>query len=691
MSAFVGTTEDIKSKYIHLIPEGLRYCEHYIVFFALLLKDCEIDLDNVETITDLIDINITSYKFVDGLWQYLNSHHDDRVKAENFYEAITNNLIEYGSLAGYLIMYDYLVPDWLTDDQRIKYMVYLIHLIEFYKDDVNKALTYEDLEDPDLVSMGTLENIWSFYRYSNGGVVPQEEYKDALLKVTRAIRDIWEQKREEYLYLVPEYLRTNDGFLVFLTLMIHEFDIAKHNIDLLPDLVNPDKVPMKFINDLGMYINYKYLDRATDEFNRDALMSMRSIWEMRGTDHAVIMAASHGYNPAYVGGDLFIPGYPITNELAELIIGSSRVFIHSRSKFSCIHVYPDSTSYRPGIIILIVPFINDNIRRKIYEVTPAGVRYVFWLFIAAQSDNPEETGIHGEMLYHIQVKTLQERGEPKYTYDPVTGEEISVPANLFMTLEPTVVYDEEDIDMFTHSVSPFPSYDEFGKCLHKHMLSGQRLFNIITTHKTNDLIACALNLDLLKRPFMPDTYTGEYKIAPSGEYLDTIPTGSMPGTSAIRRKFDYYLDADTVLILESDIPWVDPFAKEVGIFKCQDGAVSALPIDLQKEFFAYNLLNTKHIILKDDDVVVVDDLTRPFDLLNDRDEVVGTIDKTLMILSDDRSFDPTFYYQSPSGELLDTLDKEIDAVTRVDKIDYRPDVELIFIPANVPNDQILAS
>ena len=129
---------------------------------------------------------------------------------------------------------------------------------------------------------------------------------------------------------------------------------------------------------------------------------------------------------------------------------------------------------------------------------PAGVRFVFWLFIAAQSDNPEETDIRGEMMYQIQVATLQSRGEPRYAYDQYTGKDLSIPINLFMTICPLVIYENEfEIDKFTHSVSPFPSYDEYGHCYYQHLLSGQRLFNIIDQLNIREPIVCAINLDLL--------------------------------------------------------------------------------------------------------------------------------------------------------------------------------------------------
>ena len=172
------------------------------------------------------------------------------------------------------------------------------------------------------------------------------------------MRDLLEDvKRSKYMSFIPDFLKENEDFLVFLALLFHEFDIAEKNIYRFTDLVNPDKVPIEFIEALGSYFNFTYLSNATDDFNREALMRMRSIWEQRGTEHSIIMAGTHGGNDGYVGGDLFIPEYDISKELAELTIARDLVFRHNISKHSGTAVF-ESDIYRTGVLFLRLPYLD---------------------------------------------------------------------------------------------------------------------------------------------------------------------------------------------------------------------------------------------------------------------------------------------------------------------------------------------
>ena len=179
---------------------------------------------------------------------------------------------------------------------------------------------------------------------------------------------------KRYIHLIPEYLRENDSFLVFFALLCKEFNITLDNIRSFNDLVNPDKVPRKFLDSLGMYFNYHYQDRAPSDFNRELLMRNRKLFEDRGTEHSIIMAASHGDNEGYLGGEIFIPGYDISDELAELVVARDRIFIHSKSKLSSTSVYSDGDTYRPGVLIIYLSYLDPDIRNKLWEVIPAGIR-----------------------------------------------------------------------------------------------------------------------------------------------------------------------------------------------------------------------------------------------------------------------------------------------------------------------------
>ena len=206
---------------------------------------------------------------------------------------------------------------------------------------------------------------------------------------------------QRFIHLVPEYLRENDSFLVFFALLCSEFNITLENIRSFNDIVNPDKVPQRFIELLGMYMNYHYQDRAPSDFNRELLMRNRKLYEDRGTEHSIIMAASHGDNEGYLGGDIFIPGYDISDELAELTVARDRIFIHSKSLLSSTSVYSDADTYRPGVLIISLAYLDPDIRNKLWEVIPAGIR----------------------LRYNIVSDLRPNKQDPEdlYNFDPPTG------------------------------------------------------------------------------------------------------------------------------------------------------------------------------------------------------------------------------------------------------------------------------
>lgn len=255
-------------------------------------------------------------------------------------------------------------------------------------------------------------------------------------------------RNSKFMYLIPEYLREDENFLVFFSFLVHEFDITEENIRTYTDLVNPDKVPMEFIEALGSYFNYRYLPNATDEFNREVLMRMSTIWEMRGTTHSILMAAVHGDNDGYVGGDIFIPDYFISNESAYITIPRELVFRHNRSKFSGIHRYPSAGLYAPGIILLSLPYLNERIRRRIYDVTPAGLKYVFELildFIPNWNLPDDQIGDYGELSFFDWMRIWPKDDIERQKFD----NDIDILLDIYMHIErewekPSLIFDKRN-------------------------------------------------------------------------------------------------------------------------------------------------------------------------------------------------------------------------------------------------------
>lgn len=216
-------------------------------------------------------------------------------------------------------------------------------------------------------------------------------------------------KRSKYINFVPEYLRENENFLLYFYLLTRELDINFKNIKNFTDLINNDKVPIKFLESLGSYMNYRYVPNATEEFNRELSMRMNTIWEQRGTEHAIVMAGTHGWNPGWVGGDIFVPGYEISDNYAKLLKPRDYVFRHSISNFSGLHVFQDSFVYCDGVFILKVPYLNEDIRNRVYEVTQAGIRYIFEVsdsFFPNQDMDIIDLGQWNELSFYKRFRLL---------------------------------------------------------------------------------------------------------------------------------------------------------------------------------------------------------------------------------------------------------------------------------------------
>lgn len=308
--------------------------------------------------------------------------------------------------------------------------------------------------------------------------------------------------KNKYAYLVSDYLKASENFMVFFGLMLHEFNITDENIRTFNDLVDPDRVPMKFIEALGSYFNYHYIYNASDDFNREVLTRMRTIWEPRGTEHSIIMAATHGDNKGWVGGDIFIPGYPISKDLATLDVADQTIFRHDISVFSGPHVLSDGYLHRPGIIIINVPYINDEIREKVREQIPAGIRVGYNLTSTFYPSEGAEVGEYGELSSFKDFRVWPKTEPEKSAYDYDTDIDVLLSIEL-----PYLDYNE---DTLIHSV-------------HGRLHSGSRTV-MEFYENTSELSVAMLSPNILNKIFKVEgKYLDEdkYIVSDTGEVLDT--------------------------------------------------------------------------------------------------------------------------------------------------------------------------
>lgn len=319
-----------------------------------------------------------------------------------------------------------------------------------------------------------------------------------------------EIKNSKYMSLIPNRYLENEDFLVFIYLLIHQWNVNEENIRKFIDLVNNDKVPMKFLQNLGSYVNYTYQPLAKNDFNRELSMRMFNIWEQRGTKKAIIDAATYGDNKGWVGGDLFIPEYWKPGQVAGFELPRDRIFRHSISKFSSTHVFQDGKTYLPGVILLSVPNLTKEIKRRVYEVTPAGRKYLFQLeseFYPNEDIDPLEIGDFRELSFYKWMRIW-----PKGKLEEIPPYDRNTDIDMWIIIDMLVQMDEA-FDILIHSRN-----DE-GRKLH----SG-RIVNLTDYGLEVNMLASSLPIANLKIPFntkngypLADWY---YKKSQSGEYLD---------------------------------------------------------------------------------------------------------------------------------------------------------------------------
>lgn len=322
-----------------------------------------------------------------------------------------------------------------------------------------------------------------------------------------------------YLSKLPDVLRDNEDFQVFIQLAIKSFNIDLANIESFNDLVDPDKVPIRFLEYLGGLVGYKYIPNASDDFNRELITRMQHIYEQRGTAADIIMSATHGSNEGWVGADIFVPNYPIDRDVAKVVFTADEIFTHSRSTHSGGHVFSDSNIYRPGVILLTVPHIDSKIRDAINRTMPAGVKYYFIVEIKLEpSGDGDDVGEFGELSNFRSFKVVAITDAEKL-------KEVQEKSGGCLTFYMQTVYD--GFETLIHSVRT-PGI---------RRRSGRFIVGIENVIESNMAVS-ALSINTLKKPFLKHS-TGsiydDYIVSDTGELLDVK---SKLGISAITRDIE---------------------------------------------------------------------------------------------------------------------------------------------------------
>lgn len=194
--------------------------------------------------------------------------------------------------------------------------------------------------------------------------------------------------------LIPHVLLEDEDYKVFLDLISIIHDDIKEMISKFPELVDIDNAPEIFLPKLSALIRYKYRHDIDEDIQREIIKRMISIYRDRGTDDSIIMAATYGNDPLWIGSHVFLPGADTNKPRATITHPIDYVFRHDISKHSGLHRFSDATRWTAGTLIINVTYIDDEIRNAIKKVIPAGLRIYFDII-----STPGGDGEFGEVIF----------------------------------------------------------------------------------------------------------------------------------------------------------------------------------------------------------------------------------------------------------------------------------------------------
>ena len=194
--------------------------------------------------------------------------------------------------------------------------------------------------------------------------------------------------------LIPHVLLEDEDYKVFLELISIVHDDVKEMISKFPELVDIDNAPEIFLPKLSALIRYKYRHDIDEDIQREIIKRIISIYRDRGTDDAIIMAATYGNDPLWIGSHVFLPGADTNKPRATITHPIDYVFRHDISKHSGLHRFADATRWTAGTLIINVTYLDDEIRNAIKKVIPAGLRIYFDII-----STPGGDGEFGEVIF----------------------------------------------------------------------------------------------------------------------------------------------------------------------------------------------------------------------------------------------------------------------------------------------------
>ena len=194
--------------------------------------------------------------------------------------------------------------------------------------------------------------------------------------------------------LVPHILIEDEDYEVFTKLIDQINSDVRNLIKVFPELVDVDNAPEIFLPKLSALIKYQYRYDIDEDEQREIIKRIISIYRDRGSDDSIIMAATYGNDPKWIGSHVFLPGANTNKDRATITHPIDELFRHNISRHSCGHRFADAVRWRDGTLIIHVSYIDDEIREAIKKVVPAGLRVYFNIISQTGGD-----GYHGEVVF----------------------------------------------------------------------------------------------------------------------------------------------------------------------------------------------------------------------------------------------------------------------------------------------------
>ena len=170
-------------------------------------------------------------------------------------------------------------------------------------------------------------------------------------------------------------------------------------IEVFPEIVQLDNAPEVFLPKLSELINYQCNASIPISEQRDILSRIINVYRDRGTPDSIIMAATYGDDPFWVGSRILAKGSSADRYLATISYPKDKLFTHSVSAHSRTDHYPDNSKWRDGTLLVHVGKLNDQITNAVAKVVPAGLKVFFE--VMSDYSNESEVIVFGEWLYLI--------------------------------------------------------------------------------------------------------------------------------------------------------------------------------------------------------------------------------------------------------------------------------------------------